>query len=99
MLGWCYRAKGWGMTQLTYVVVQRSGLREFLPYVGFEDWLTDPRFNTANARDEHKTEVYQRVEAYTMQFDKYTLTKELGAKGVPVGPVLDWYELGKTILI
>ena len=28
-----------------------------------------------------------------MQFDKYTLTKELGAKGVPVGPVLDWYEL------
>ncbi len=30
---------------------------------------------------------------YTMQYDKYTLTKELGAKGVPVGPVLDWNEL------
>ena len=28
-----------------------------------------------------------------MQYDKYTLTKELGAKGVPVGPVLDWNEL------
>ncbi len=28
-----------------------------------------------------------------MQYDKYTLTKELGAKGVPVGPVLDRNEL------
>nr|WP_230473203.1 CoA transferase [Bifidobacterium pseudolongum] len=28
-----------------------------------------------------------------MQYDKCTLTKELGAKGVPVGPVLDWNEL------
>ena len=28
-----------------------------------------------------------------MRFDKYTLTKELGSKGVPVGPVLDWNEL------
>lgn len=37
--------------------------------------------------------MYKRVEEYTMQYDKYTLTKELGAKGVPVGPVLDWNEL------
>ncbi len=28
-----------------------------------------------------------------MRYDKYELTKELGAKGVPVGPVLDWHEL------
>ena len=60
---------------------------------GFQVWLTDPKFSTPNARDEHKQEVYKRVEEYTMQYDKYTLTKELGAKGVPVGPVLDWNEL------
>uniref|UniRef100_UPI0034A0E473 CoA transferase n=1 Tax=Bifidobacterium pseudocatenulatum TaxID=28026 RepID=UPI0034A0E473 len=97
VLGWCYRAKGWehDPNAHVYIVVQQSkkGFENFCHAMGFEDWLTDPRFNTANARDEHKTEVYQRVEAYTMQFDKYTLTKELGAKGVPVGPVLDWYEL------
>lgn len=97
VLGWCYRAKGWehDPNAYVYIVVQQSkkGFENFCHAMGFEDWLTDPRFNTANARDEHKTEVYQRVEAYTMQFDKYTLTKELGAKGVPVGPVLDWYEL------
>ena len=89
VLGWCYRAKGWehDPNAYVYIVVQQSkkGFENFCHAMGFEDWLTDPRFNTANARDEHKTEVYQRVEAYTMQFDKYTLTKELGAKGVPVG--------------
>ena len=97
VLGWCYRAKGWehDPNAYVYIVVQQSkkGFENFCHARGFEDWLTDPRFITSNARDEHKTEVYQRVEAYTMQFDKYTLTKELGAKGVPVGPVLDWYEL------
>lgn len=97
VLGWCYRAKGWETDQnaYVYIVIQQSkkGFENFCHAMGFEDWITDPRFNTANARDEHKEEVYKRVEEYTMQYDKYTLTKELGAKGVPVGPVLDWNEL------
>lgn len=97
VLGWCYRAKGWETdpNAYVYIVIQQSekGFEEFCNAMGFQDWLTDPRFNTANARDEHKQEVYKRVEEYTMQYDKHTLTKELGAKGVPVGPVLDWNEL------
>ena len=97
VLGWCYRAKGWETDQnaYVYIVIQQSkkGFENFCHAMGFEDWITDPRFNTANARDGHKEEVYKRVEEYTMQYDKYTLTKELGVKGVPVGPVLDWNEL------
>ncbi|RSX46006.1 formyl-CoA transferase [Bifidobacterium castoris] len=97
VLGWCYRAKGWETdpNAYVYIVIQQSekGFEEFCNAMGFQDWLTDPRFNTANARDEHKQEVYKRVEEYTMQYDKHTLTEELGAKGVPVGPVLDWNEL------
>ena len=97
VLGWCYRAKGWETdpNAYVYIVIQQSerGFEQFCNAMGFQDWLTDPNFNTAQARDEHKKEVYKRVEEYTMQYDKYTLTKELGAKGVPVGPVLDWHEL------
>lgn len=97
VLGWCYRAKGWETdpNAYVYIVIQQSqkGFEEFCNAMGFQDWLTDPKFNTAQARDEHKAEVYERVEKYTMQYDKFTLTKELGAKGVPVGPVLDWNEL------
>ncbi len=97
VLGWCYRAKGWETdpNAYVYIVIQQSqkGFENFCNAMGFQDWLTDPKFATANARDEHKAEVYKRVEEYTMQYDKYTLTSELGAKGVPVGPVLDWNEL------
>ena len=97
VLGWCYRAKGWETdpNAYVYIVIQQSqkGFENFCNAMGFQDWLTDPKFSTPNARDEHKQEVYKRVEEYTMQYDKYTLTKELGAKGVPVGPVLDWNEL------
>ena len=59
MLGWRYRAKGWETDQnaYVYIVIQQSKK-------GFEDWITNPRFNTANARDGHKEEVYKRVEEY-----------------------------------
>ena len=97
VLGWCYRAKGWETdpNAYVYIVIQQSpkGFETFCKALGFEDWLTDPNFNTPNARDEHKAEVYKRVEEYTMQYDKMTLTEKLGAAGVPVGPVLDWHEL------
>lgn len=97
VLGWCYRAKGWERdpNAYVYIVIQQSqkGFEDFCNAMGFQDWLSDPKFNTANARDEHKAEVYKRVEEYTMRYDKMTLTTELGAKGVPVGPVLGWDEL------
>jgi formyl-CoA transferase len=97
VLGWCYRAKGWESdpNAYVYIVIQQSpaGFKQFCSAIGFEDWLTDPKFSTPNARDEHKQEIYKRVEEYTMQYDKYTLTEKLGAGGVPVGPVLDWNEL------
>jgi formyl-CoA transferase len=97
VLGWCYRAKGWETdpNAYVYIVIQQSpaGFKQFCNAIGFEDWLTNPKFSTPNARDEHKQEIYKRVEEYTMQYDKCTLTEKLGAGGVPVGPVLDWNEL------
>lgn len=97
VLGWCYRAKGWETdpNAYVYIVIQQSpkGFENFCNALGFQDWLTDPKFSTPNARDDHKAEVYARVEQFTMQYDKDTLTTMLGEKGVPVGPVLDWNEL------
>lgn len=97
VLGWCYRAKGWESdpNAYVYIVIQQSkrGFEQFCQALGFEDWIDDPKFATPNARDENKAEVYARVEAYTMRYDKYDLTRDLGAKGVPIGPVLDWHEL------
>ena len=97
VLGWCYKAKGWETdpNAYVYIVVQQSakGFETFCNALGFQDWLTNPDFNTAEARDMHKQQVYARIEEWTKQYDKYTITDMLGKAGVPVGPVMDWYEL------
>ena len=97
VLGWCYKAKGWETdpNAYVYIVVQQSakGFETFCNALGFQDWLTNPDFNTAEARDMHKEQVYARIEEWTKQYDKYTITDKLGAAGVPVGPVMDWYEI------
>lgn len=97
VLGWCYKCKNWQTdpNDYVYIVIQQSakGFEQFCNAMGFQSWLTDPRFSTPLARDEHKREIYAAVEAYTIQKGKFEVTEELGAKGVPVGPVLGWDEL------
>ena len=96
-LGWCYRCKGWETdpNAYAYVVVQRAGkgFEEFCDALGLESWKTDPRYNTPEARFEHKRDIYAAVEKYMITRDKYEVTKALGAAGVPCGPVLSWAEL------
>ena len=96
MLGWCYKAKGWETdpNAYVYIVVQQSakGFETFCNALGFQDWLTNPDFNTAEARDMHKQQVYARIEEKSRtktRYDKYTITDMLGKAGVPVGPVMD----------
>ena len=50
-------------------------------------------FNTADARDRHKQEIYKRVEEFTITKDKYEVTELLSKAGVPVAPVLSTKEI------
>lgn len=96
-LGWCYKCKGWETdpNAYVYIVVQRAakGFEEFCDALGLESWKTDPRYNTPEARFEHKRDFYAAVEKYTITRDKYEVTQTLGAAGIPCGPVLSWAEL------
>lgn len=78
-----------------YVILQR-GAKDFEAFcnaVGFQDWLTNPDFNTADARDKHKQEIYQRIGQWTADKTKFEVTEILGKAGVPVGPVLSTKEI------
>ena len=97
VLGWTYRCKGWETdpNAYAYVIFQR-GAKDFelaCKAFGFEDWLTNPDFNTADARDRHKAELIQRVEQWTMQYDKYEIVKKLAPFGVPCAPVINTKEM------
>lgn len=97
VLGWTYKCKGWETdpNAYVYIIIQR-GEKQFelaAKALGFEDWLTDPKFNTADARDLHKQEIYARIESFTVTKTKYEVTDILSKAGVPVGPVLSTREI------
>ena len=97
VLGWCYRCKGWETDNnaFVYIVLQN----EEKPFaaacraIGKPEWITDPKFNTPEAREEVKEEIYAAVEKYTITRDKIQVVEELGKAGVPCGPVLSMLEI------
>ena len=102
VLGWTYKCKPSGDTDtaqeannFVYIILQR-GAKDFelaCKAFGFEDWLTNPDINTADARDRHKQEIYARIGQWTADKTKYEVTDILSKAGVPVGPVISTQEL------
>ena len=97
VLGWTYKCKGWETDSNAYVyVILQRGAKDFelaCKGFGFEDWLTNPDFNTADARDRHKQEIYKRIESFTIDKDKMEVVKLLSPYGIPCGPVLSTKEI------
>lgn len=97
VLGWTYKCKNWATdpNDYVYVILQR-GAKDFklaCQAMGFEDWLTNPDFNTADARDRHKDEILARIQQFCIDKDKYEVTAQLAKFGVPAGPVLSTKEI------
>lgn len=96
VLGWTYKCKGWETDDnaYAYIIFQR-GAKDFelaCKAFGFEDWLTNPDFNTADARDRHKDALIQRVQQWAIDKDKFEIVKLLAPYGVPCAPVLSTRE-------
>lgn len=97
VLGWTFKCKGWETdpNAYAYVILQR-GAKDFekaCQAFGFEDWLTNPDFNTADARDRHKKEIIARIEGWTQTRTKYEVVEALAPYGVPCAPVLNTKEI------
>ncbi len=102
VLGWTYKCKPSGgydseidANNYVYVILQR-GEKDFemaCKGFGFEDWLTNPDFSTADARDKHKADIIKRIGEWTADKTKYEVTETLSKFGVPVGPVLSTKEI------
>lgn len=97
VLGWTYKCKGWETDPNAYVyVILQRGAKDFelaCKGLGFEDWLTNPDFNTADARDRHKPEILARIQSYCIDKTKYEVTDNLSKFGIPVAPVLNTKEI------
>lgn len=97
VLGWTYKCKNWATdpNDYVYVILQR-GAKDFelaCKALGFEDWLTNPDFNTADARDRHKQQIWDRIQKFCIDKTKHEVTDILSKAGVPVAPVLSTKEI------
>ena len=97
VLGWTYKCKGWQTdpNDYCYIILQR-GAKDFelaCKAFGFEDWLTNPDFNTADARDRHKAEILDRIGKWAITRDKNEVVAALAPYGVPCAPVVNTKEL------
>ncbi|WP_300967879.1 CoA transferase, partial [uncultured Desulfovibrio sp.] len=97
VLGWTYKCKNFATdpNDCVYIIIQRDAksFEKFCEGMGFQDWLTNPDFNTADARDRNKQAIYKRIGEWTATRDKYEITEHLAKFAVPVGPVLSTKEI------
>ncbi|MFQ5879215.1 MAG: CaiB/BaiF CoA transferase family protein [Dehalococcoidia bacterium] len=89
-----YPCAGDGPNDYIYIMPQTTRMWDALATaIGRPDLTTDPRFATEEARREYGDELFEIVARWTRQRTKYEAMEELGAAGIPCGPVLDSIDL------
>ena len=87
VFGWCYKCKGWETdpNAYVYIVLQREdkAFEAAAKALGKPEWINDPKFSTADARDKNKEEIYREIEQFTIGKDKFEAVAELSKAGVP----------------
>jgi formyl-CoA transferase len=91
--GTIYRCAPGGPNDYVFIFAQQQMWRALLRAMGREDLLGDPRYDTADARLQHKDEVNALIEAWTMQRSKHEVMKILAGAGVPCGACQDTGEV------
>ena len=91
--GTTYRCHPGGPNDYVFIFVQQQMWHPLLRALGREDLVGDKRYDTAEARWEHRDEVNTLVEAWTSTRGKHDVMKILAGAGVPCGATLDTGEV------
>ncbi len=91
--GTTYRCAPGGANDYVFIYAQQQMWHPLLRAMGRADLIGDPRYETAEARWQRKTEVDGLIEAWTSQRSKHEVMKIVAAAGVPCGACLDTGEV------
>jgi formyl-CoA transferase len=91
--GTTYRCHPGGPNDYVFVFVQQQMWHPLLRAIGRADLIGDARYETGEARWQHKAEVDALVEAWTSARTKHDAMKILADAGVPCGACLDTGEV------
>ena len=95
--GWIVKCKGWETDPdaYIYVIAQAQAFSALAKVTGHENWLTDPEYNTPDARLNKLDKVFAEIEKWTMAMTKMEVMAILDPLDVPCGPVLSMKELAE----
>ncbi len=91
--GWAVKCSPGGPNDYIYVIVQPPGWRPIANLLGRSDLADDPEWASPQARLNKLDKMFQMIEEWTLQHDKWAVMDILNAINVPCGPILSTKEL------
>jgi formyl-CoA transferase len=93
--GWVLKCMGWETDPNAYIyfTIQEQNWARTCEAVGKSEWIDDPAYNTARARQAHLMEIFGEIEKWLADKTKYEAVNILKKFEVPCAPVLNMKEL------
>jgi len=93
--GWVLKCKGWETDPNSYIyfTIQEQDWGPTCQAIGKPEWITDPAYSTARARQPHIFEIFADIEKWLADKTKYEAIDKLRPYGVPCAPVLSMKEI------
>ncbi|MFC9766527.1 formyl-CoA transferase [Rhodococcus jostii] len=93
--GWILKCKGWQTDPNAYIyfTIQEQNWARTCQAVGRPEWIDDPAYNTAAARQPHMFDIFDEIEKWLADKTKYQAVDVLRTFEVPCAPVLRMKEI------
>lgn len=93
--GWVLKCKGWEEDPNAYIyfTIQEQDWGPTCQALGKPEWIDDPAYSTAKARQPHIFDIFAEIERWLADKTKYEAVDILRRYGVPCAPVLSMKEI------
>jgi formyl-CoA transferase len=93
--GWVLKCKGWQDDPNAYIyfTIQEQNWAKTCEAVGKPEWINDPAYTTAKARQPHIFDIFADIEKWLADKTKYEAVDILRKYEVPCAPVLSMKEI------
>jgi formyl-CoA transferase len=95
--GWVLKCKGWETDPNAYIyfTIQEQNWKRTCEALGKPEWITDPAYATARARQSHIFQIFNDIEKWLADKTKFEAIDILRKFEVPCAPVLSMREIAR----
>lgn len=91
--GWAVKCAPGGPNDYIYVIVQPVGWAPIMKLIGRPELADDPDWATPEARLSKLDKMFQMIEDWSIEHDKWEVLAKLNSHNIPCGPILSTKEI------